>query len=147
MPTVDGAQLVAALRAAGHRVTAARSAICDALAESHDDHLTPATLRARAEEAAGKRIDPSTVYRTLEALEAVGEVEHVHLGHGAAVIHLAGHRPHQHLVCEECGATTDVPLDEMAELAEGLARRHDFVVDSVHFAVVGRCAAHVRNDP
>lgn len=146
VPKADGANLTAALRAAGFRVTKARAAICEALAVSHDDHLTPSALHRRAEAIAGWRIDPSTVYRTLDALEEAGVVDHVHLGHGAAVIHLAGHRPHQHLVCEECGRTTDLPLEELAGLADEVARKHDFVIDSVHFAVVGRCAGHVRNE-
>jgi Fe2+ or Zn2+ uptake regulation protein len=73
-------------------------------------------------------------------------VYHVHLGHGAAVIHLSDLDAHHHLVCEVCDRTVDLPIDEVTALIDHVGQRHGFVVDSVHFAMVGRCVAHVRNE-
>ena len=50
----------------------------------------------------------STIYRTMEAFEEVGAVEHLHLGHGPAVYHLVD-QGHHHLVCDGCGKTIEVP--------------------------------------
>lgn len=146
MPSVAPDDLIEALRRQGLRVTRPRVAVCEVLADAHDEHLTPSTLHARAEERLGASIDPSTVYRTLDALSEVGAIHHVHLGHGAAVIHLADHAAHQHLVCEVCGRTVDIPVDELSRLTETIAARYDFVIDSLHFAVVGRCSSHLGNE-
>lgn len=142
MPDVDAAELIAGLRAEGLRVTAPRRAICDALARGHEHHLTASTLHAAAEARLGSAIDISTVYRTIEALEQVGMVHHVHLGHGPSVLHLSDHVEHHHLICEVCGRTVDLSIDELQSLSATLAERHGFVIDSAHFALVGRCAEH-----
>lgn len=139
---VTSDQLLAALRRSGLRVTAARRAVCEVLALAHDEHLTAAGLRERAERAAGRSIDPSTIYRTIEALESAGHLHHVHLGHGPSVVHLRDRLDHHHLVCEVCGRTVDVPLAEFAEAGRLVEERYGFIADSVHFALVGRCASH-----
>jgi Fur family transcriptional regulator, ferric uptake regulator len=116
------------------------------LADARHEHLTPQVLHERAQRRLGARIDPSTVYRTLEALTECGAVYHVHLGHGAAVIHLSDLEAHHHLVCEVCDRAVDLPIDEVNDLTDHVSDRYDFVVDSVHFAMVGRCASHDRNE-
>lgn len=142
-PSAD--DLVEALRSAGMRITRPRAVMCEVLAEARHEHLTPQVLHARAQHRLGSRIDPSTVYRTLEALTECGAVYHVHLGHGAAVIHLTDLVAHHHLVCEVCERTVDLPMEEVNELTDHVGARYDFVVDSVHFAMVGRCASHDRD--
>lgn len=142
MPELSADLLVDDLRMAGLRVTSARRAVCRALAGHHDEHLTVAALHRLAEGESGTRIDISTIYRTVEALEAAGRLHHVHLGHGPSVLHVSAHAEHHHLVCEVCGRTTDLPVDELDELTARLRDRYGFVVDGLHFALVGRCAEH-----
>lgn len=146
MAHLDARILVQALREAGLRVTKPRRAVCAVLAESHDDHLSAHELRERAEREAGSRIDPSTIYRTIDALERTGHLRHVHLGHGPAIIHLRGSTEHHHLVCEVCGRTIDVPMAEVQEAVGAVGIRYGFTVDSAHFALAGRCAEHETND-
>lgn len=143
-PTAD--DLVAALRADGMRITRPRRVLCQVLAEARGEHLTPQTLHARAQQRLGGTVDPSTVYRTLEALTECGAVYHVHLGHGAAVIHLSDLAAHHHLVCEVCDRTVDLPIEEVSGFTDHIGTRYGFVIDSVHFAMVGRCAGHDRNE-
>jgi Fur family transcriptional regulator, ferric uptake regulator len=145
VPELSAVSLVEDLRGAGLRVTAPRRAICEVIATAHDEHLTAAELHRRAEEIAGVSIDQSTVYRTIDTLESVGRLHHVHLGHGPAVLHLSHHAEHHHLVCEECGRTEDVPLSELEGLVAHLEERLGFIAGGVHFALVGRCAVHERN--
>jgi Fe2+ or Zn2+ uptake regulation protein len=142
---LDARVLVQALREAGLRVTKPRRAVCAVLAASHDDHLSASDLRERAEREAGSRIDPSTIYRTIDALERTGHLHHVHLGHGPAIIHLSGMEDHHHLVCEVCGHAVDVPMSEVRAAVGAVGRRYGFTIDSAHFALAGRCADHETN--
>jgi Fur family ferric uptake transcriptional regulator len=127
--------LITGLRRAGLRVTAARREVCAVLGAAPDDHLSAADIQERA----SAEIDTSTVYRTLEALERIGMVSHVHLGHGPGVYHVAPGPRHHHLVCEECGRTVDVPLAELRRAVIEATEPHGFVADATHFAIVGRC--------
>lgn len=136
---VTSDQLVASLRSKGLRITASRRAICQVLAESHDEHLTAADLGARAEAELGKAVDQSTIYRTIEALEVAGHLHHVHFGHGPGVVHLVEEPEHHHIVCEVCGRTEDIPFTEVSRLLDGLEERYGFRGGSVHFALMGKC--------
>ncbi len=134
---VTADEMLAELRRHGYRITRARQEICRVVAGAADEHVTALSIAERSS-AAG--IDPSTVYRTLQVLESLGFVEHVHLGHGAGSYHVAPVRPHHHLVCEVCGRTVDVPLSELRRAVEKVTEPHGFVPDLAHFAIVGRCA-------
>jgi Fur family ferric uptake transcriptional regulator len=139
---VSSEALLAALKADGLRLTAARRAVCEVLAASHDDHLTASDLGGRVEEVLGRPVDPSTIYRTIDVLERAGHVHHVHFGHGPGVVHLVEDGgSHHHLVCEVCGRTVDVPLVEVSSLLAGLERKYGFGTGSAHFALMARCAS------
>ncbi|MGH8916684.1 MAG: Fur family transcriptional regulator, partial [Acidimicrobiia bacterium] len=75
-------KLVNALSEEGYRITNARRAVCDVITADHEQHLTAADIYDRARARTGTRLDRSTVYRTLEALEDTGLLTHSHLGHG-----------------------------------------------------------------
>ena len=120
----------------GHRVTAGRRAVVEALL-SADGHLSADDLAADLRHA-HPGLHRATVYRSLEALEAAGLVEHVHLGHGRSVYHLSDDL-HQHLVCEVCGSVEEAPPDLLSAVARRLRRERGFVMRPYHFAVLGRC--------
>jgi Fur family ferric uptake transcriptional regulator len=128
--------LIAGLRRSGLRVTGARRAVCAVLAGAEGEHLTAGDVARRT----GSDVDLSTVYRTLEALEGLGMVEHVHLGHGAGAYHVGPSEQHHHLVCEVCGRAVDVPIVDLQRAIEEVTRPLGFVADGAHFAIVGRCA-------
>ena len=124
------------IREQGERVTTARRALVTALVQTKG-HVTADDLAALVQKAQPD-VHLSTIYRSLDALERIGVVDHVHLGHGRAVYHLAD-EPHQHLVCEICGAVVEVPDATFAELGGVLRRRYGFTIRPNHFAVLGRC--------
>jgi Fe2+ or Zn2+ uptake regulation protein len=132
------ARIHAHLRETGGRLTVARRALLDALLEAKT-HVTADDLAATVQDR-HPEVHRSTIYRTLDALERAGVVDHVHLGHGRAVYHLADD-PHQHLVCESCGGVVEVPDRLFDELAAKLRRSYGFVIRPNHFAVLGRCRA------
>ena len=132
------ARAIDVLRAEGRRVTTARRTIIELLGGTHE-HLTAEGI-AEDVQRAHPEIHVSTVYRTLESLEAWGLVEHVHRGHGAAFFHLAASHPH--VVCEECGRVLDVPAHEFVPLVERVRDAYGFELDIAHNALMGRCRHH-----
>ena len=141
--TTTATRAIEALRAEGRRITTARRTIIELLGGTHD-HLTAEHIAVRVHDA-HPEIHVSTVYRTLESLEAWGLVEHVHRGHGAAFFHLA--TSHPHMVCEECGRVIDVPAYEFEPLIARVREMYGFDVDVAHNALMGRCLAHDADAP
>jgi Fur family transcriptional regulator, ferric uptake regulator len=134
----DSEHLLEKIRARGERITTPRRAIIELLATTHE-HLTVDDIASRLHPE-HPSIAPSTVYRTLEALQGWGMVEKIHRGQGATFFHLA--QTHQHLVCEVCGAVSDIPAGELADLAHRLLDEYAFVLHPSRFALLGECAHH-----
>lgn len=122
--------------AAGGRRTAARQAIVEALVAA-GSHVTADDV-ARRVRRRFPSVNISTVYRTLDTLEELGVVDHVHLGHGRAIYHLTD-EDHQHLVCDRCERVEELPGARLAPFLRMLEREFGFEVDRRHFAIVGRC--------
>src|SRR4051794_19986944 len=129
-------RILAQLRADGGRVTTARRSLITALLDA-DDHVTADDLAATVQ-TAHPDVHRSTISRTLDALERLGVVDHVHLGHGRAVYHLA-RDAHHHLVCDRCGKVVEVPAELFDGLRGRLADDFGFDLEPRHFAVTGRC--------
>lgn len=130
------------LRARGRRLTVQRRLVLEAVQRARH-HVTADEIaeRVRAE---ARGIDPSTVYRNLEALEELGYVTHTHLGTRVTRWHRADAHQHAHLVCRRCGAEDEIPVAVLAPLARRLRADHGFHADLAHSAVEGicrRCAA------
>ena len=124
------------LREHGYRITAQRELILRAIHElpHPNQESILAEVRARA-----KGVNRTTVYRTLAMLEEVGLVEHAHIGTGAPVYHLAGHRDHIHLVCQNCQAVVSVPGAIASEFTSELEELCGFRVDVSHTGLSGLC--------
>lgn len=135
-PSAVAADAMTRLAAAGGRRTASRQAIVEAIAAS-EGHVTAEEIASLVQERFPS-VNLSTVYRTLEVLERLGVVDHVHFGHGRAVFHLADHA-HHHLYCEGCGAVAELEEAELQPLLDALEARHGFELDRRHFAIGGRC--------
>jgi Fe2+ or Zn2+ uptake regulation protein len=96
-----------------------------------------------AEEVAAQLPDihVSSVYRSLNVLEELGVVRHVHLAHGPALYELTDVADQvRHLACEGCGRDVVVPSSLFDEVRATILRDYGFVMDSGHFAIPGRCA-------
>lgn len=126
------------LRAQGGRVTTGRRTILEAFL-GIGGHVTAEVLTARVQ-ASQPDVHESTVYRFLDELERLGVVDHVHLGHGPAVYHLASDA-HHHLVCDSCGAVVEVPEAVFTDLRGRLHDDYGFSLRPRHFAVTGVCGA------
>jgi len=124
------------IRARGGRVTRPRQAILEVLlAGPH--HATVEDLEERVR-AVAPDVHQATFYRTLASLEELGVVYHLHVDHGPSVWHIAAEE-HEHLVCQECGAITEVAAEEFDALRRSIAARYGFVLDTHHFVSQGLC--------
>lgn len=129
------ADLEAAVHAAGKRMTGAKRAVAEVLVRA-EGHLSAEEITARVQGL--REVGASTVYRVLEEFEELGLVVHTHLGAAAAVFHLVG-VAHGHLVCDNCGATIEVPASTFDGLGRVLLRRYGFLLDRHHVALSGLC--------
>lgn len=127
------------LRARGLRWTLQREAVVAVLAAS-DGHVTGSEIveRCRAIDAA---TIPSTVYRTLDALEELGVVRHGHGADGREEYHVQPAVEHGHRYCVRCGRHWDIEPGTPAAAAIASAFAEEgFEVDLSHVTVVGNCA-------
>lgn len=128
------------LRARGLRWTPQREAVVSVLART-DGHVTGAELVERCR-ALDPRTIPSTVYRTLDALEEIGLVQHGHGADGREEYHVRPAAEHGHRYCGRCGQHWDIePGTPAAEAIANAFRSEGFAVDLSHVTVVGQCEA------
>jgi Fe2+ or Zn2+ uptake regulation protein len=130
-------RILAKLKDDGGRITTPRVEIVKILLTS-DEHLSADDI-AEQVQAAHPSVATSTVYRTLETLEQLGIIEHVHVAHGRAHYHLAEREPHQHLACTECGAIIEAPATLLDDVAARVLRELGFELEPHHSALIGRC--------
>jgi Fur family transcriptional regulator, ferric uptake regulator len=128
------ADAVAALRERGLRLSAVRRLVLEALFEQ-DAPMS-------AEEIARRRdLDPSSVYRNLEALESQGLLRHVHLGHGPGLYAPRGRGEREYLFCEGCGAVRALAPSELDGVRDRVRERFGYEARFTHFPIVGLCPA------
>ena len=128
------------LRERGERVTPARLAVVEVLANT-EEHLSAEQIGERAEQLR-PGIHRATVYRALDALGEFGLVTHVHLGRAGTTYHLAGDLAprHLHLRCSECGKVLDVAGDILDPARRKVLRDLGFHLAPEQVALVGLCA-------
>lgn len=131
--------LIERMREAGLRLTLPRRAVVRALATSEETFVSARMIIDRVLQNAG-RIESSTVYRILDDLARIGLVHHIHLKNGkSGKWHVTLSHDHEHLVCENCGNTVQVPQVEFAPLYDLLSSKYGFRTNPHHFAFVGYC--------
>lgn len=130
------AEVLDQLAKRGMRRTAARQAILGALFAS-GGHISAEELATEVQQRF-PTVNVSTIYRTLEVLQDLQVIDHVHLAHGPAVFHLAEH-DHQHLVCERCARVQEVPSSKMLPFLRMLEKEFGYELARRHFALVGLC--------
>jgi Fur family ferric uptake transcriptional regulator len=131
--------VTARLRARGERMTGPRRAVVSALA-AQTSHVTAEEL-VGVVAAVDPRVHRASVYRSLEALTALGVVQHIHVGHGPTAYHLVGAiGVHPHAQCRTCGTLVDLPAGLLDDVAARLRAETGFTLDATHMALSGQCA-------
>lgn len=138
VPTEPWASIPDRLRARGLRWTAQRRAVVAVLAGA-EGHVTGAEIVERCRAIDPSTI-PSTVYRTLDALEELGVVRHGHGADGREEYHVRPGVEHGHRYCSACGEHWNIEpgTPEAMAVADAFSR-DGFEVDLSHVTIVGRC--------
>ena len=129
------------LRRAGHRSSAPRSAVVEALGRQR------CVLSAReiADElrAGGRDVGIATVYRALELLDELGLVQRLDVGEGTVRYEPAdpSGEHHHHLVCDSCGRVSSFEDKGLERAITRLAGRLDYHVGGHDVVLRGSCPA------
>jgi Fur family ferric uptake transcriptional regulator len=89
----------------------------------------------------GEKVGLSTVYRNLQVLVDIGEVDSLHSDDGEVRYRrcsAAGH--HHHLVCRSCGRTVEVEGPTVERWADRVAGEHGFTDVAHTLEIFGSCA-------
>lgn len=89
----------------------------------------------------GDKVGLATVYRALQAMADVGEIDVLRSGDGEALYRLCSSGHHHHLVCRACGRTVEVEGPAVERWTDTIAREHGFADVSHTLEVFGVCAA------
>jgi Fur family ferric uptake transcriptional regulator len=131
----DLAAALHAVRARGLRLSSARRVVLEALFAAGG----PLTAEEIARGAAGRHgCDLASVYRNLEVLEDAGVVRHLHVGHGAG-LYLPAADATELVVCERCGARSDIDPRVTADVRAAVRAATGFTPRFDHFPLAGLC--------
>lgn len=121
-----------------HRSTRQRTAILELLQEA--DSFLSAQQMHDALRAKGMKVGLTTVYRNLQLMTELDEVDVVRREDGEAMFRrceAAEH--HHHLVCRSCGFTVELANDQLEAWAATLARKHRFSEVTHDLELFGLC--------
>jgi|SRR4051794_19584953 Fur family ferric uptake transcriptional regulator len=124
--------IAAAVRRDGGRLTLPRRLVLEAL-------FAARRLVSAEYIATGADVDLASVYRTLERLEELGVVRHVHVGHGPGLYGLVGDGEREYLVCDACGSLTVADADAIEDVRATIRERFGYEVRFTHFPMHGLC--------
>ena len=125
------------LRENGYRLTEARKAVVDAVAESLRA-LTPLEVFDTAR-AAYPALGLVSVYRTLEKLEELHLIQRVHQPGGCQAF-ISASQGHQHLLlCQRCGQVSYFEGDDLENLMTGIASKTGYKIREHWLQLFGLC--------
>ena len=132
--------LIQEMRKAGCRITRARRAVVQVVAQSAQT-LKPAEIMTQAR-VVYPSVNLATVYRTLEALQATRCTRRVRLGSDAPVV-VACHQTglHAHLICRQCRQVQECNFGVLTKKIETLIQITGFAPQSNVIEMVGLCKA------
>jgi Fur family transcriptional regulator, ferric uptake regulator len=122
----------------GQRTTRQRTAVASALTEL-DDFRSSQELHEYLREH-GESVGLTTVYRTLQAMAELGEVDVIVRDDGESAYRQCSTAHHHHLVCRQCGATVEITGPTVEDWAEAMARKHGFREVSHTLEIFGVCS-------
>lgn len=122
------------------RPTRQQAAVTARLGEI-EDFTSAQDLHARMR-TAGESVGLATVYRTLTALAAAGDVDVLRTDDGEAAYRMCSTGHHHHLVCRDCGRTVEVEGPTVEQWTERVAAEHGFADVAHTLEIFGTCSDH-----
>jgi len=126
------------LRRRGLKYTRERQAILQAVMQDEQHFEAEELLWTMRRQSV--RVGKATIYRTLPLLVEAGIIREAIYGEKHAHYeHTFGHRPHDHMVCRDCGQVIEFDSKEVLDLIGQLCGRQGFEPLYHRFQVSGRC--------
>jgi Fur family transcriptional regulator, ferric uptake regulator len=123
--------------AGAQRKTRQRAAVEEILSDRHDFRTAQQIhddLRHQ-----GARIGLATVYRTLQLMTEVDELDAIRTNDGETAYRRCSTGHHHHLVCRMCGRTVEVSGPAVERWASAVAAQHGFREISHDLEIFGTC--------
>lgn len=87
----------------------------------------------------GDRVGLATVYRALQSMVELGEVDVIRTPEGEAAYRACSSGHHHHLVCRECGFTIEIGAEAVEAWAAQVAQAHGFTDAGHEIEIFGLC--------
>jgi len=124
--------------AAGLRITPQRDLIAGVL-EASTRPLSTLELCDTVQRL-GSGVGRATVFRTVATLERSGIVEQLSLtGERSEYLLCSSVGHHHHLICQQCGAVSDLAEEAVEPFVDTVEEEHGFRVDHTSFTIYGTC--------
>jgi Fur family ferric uptake transcriptional regulator len=120
------------------RPTRQRAAV-ESLLVDIGDFMSAQDLHARLR-AKGEGVGLATVYRTLAAMAADGDVDMMRTSDGEAVYRRCSNGHHHHLVCRKCGRTVEVEGPAVESWTDKIGVDHGFSDVQHTLEIFGLCS-------
>lgn len=127
--------IVQRLELRGHRITASRRRVLEALVAAPAHFTVDDVLRL------APNVGRATVFRTMKLLQDLNVVCRVLMEDGSLHYRLSTRGHHHHLVCRSCGRVEDFATCDVSSLVEELARNTEYQIEGHWLEVYGRCAS------
>jgi Fur family ferric uptake transcriptional regulator len=127
--------MIQRLKLRGHRITASRKRVLEALLAAPAHFTVDDVLQQAAD------VGRATVFRTMKLLQDLNVVCRVLLEDGSLHYRLSTRGHHHHLVCRSCGRVADFATCDVSSLIDELARSTDYQIEGHWLEVYGRCAS------
>ena len=127
--------IIQRLELRGHRVTASRRRVLEALVAA-PAHFTVEDVTRFA-----PGVGRATVFRTMKLLQDLNVVCRVLMEDGSLHYRLSTRGHHHHLVCRSCGRVEDFANCDVSSLVRQLARATEYEIEGHWLEIYGRCAS------
>lgn len=87
----------------------------------------------------GAKVGLATVYRALQAMAEVGEVDVLRTPDGESAYRHCSEGHHHHLVCRSCGYSIEIEANEVEAWAMQVAKQHGFTQAGHELEIFGLC--------
>ncbi len=132
------------LQSRGKRVTKPRRVIVEQIFSRHE-HFDAEGLLALLQENLGRgHVSRPTVYRTLSELVDAGLLRQMTLAGRSVYEHDYGYPQHDHLYCQKCEKLIEFSSEEVKEIRQAVARKHNFRVTGHRLIIYGVCQECLR---
>jgi len=125
--------IIERLEMRGHRVTASRRRVVDAVMAQASHFTVDDVLRE------APKVGRATVFRTMKLLTDLNVVCRVLMDDGTLHYRVSARGHHHHLVCRDCGRVEDFATCDVTSLVNELAKNTQYEIEGHWLEVYGRC--------